>query len=168
MRSSPRLKILIAVFAALAVLVVLSEPANKRQVVAAAPPRPALVAMAPASEAPASELLPLRPRTFPDEPGPDAFAPRDWTPPPPLPPPPPPAPPPAPLRAPTLPFAFIGKQLDSGQWTVFLSQQTRTYTVKAGDTIESTYRVDSISPPTLTMTYLPLAQSQTLVIGSPQ
>lgn len=168
MRSSPRLKILCAILAVLAALVFLSEPASKAQVVAAAPPRPgpALVARAPAAAAPPAELLLLRPRTLPEGAGPDAFPARDWTPPPPPPLPAPPALPPAPPQAPALPFAFIGKEMDGGQWIVFLSQQDRTYVVKAGDVIESTYRIDSIAPPTLTSTYLPLVQQQLLDIGS--
>lgn len=110
-------------------------------------------------------LLALRDRGNEDTPSEKAFTPRDWTPPPPPPPPPAPALPPPPPQAPPVPFTVIGKQLESGQWTVFLANQDRTYTVKDGMPIESTYRVDRIAPPTLTLIYLPLNQSQTLAIG---
>lgn len=65
-----------------------------------------------------------------------------------------------------LPFTFIGKQLEAGQWTVFLANQDRTYAIKADMLIESSYHVEKIAPPTLTLTYLPLKQQQTLAIGS--
>ena len=84
--------------------------------------------------------------------------------PPPTPKPAPPAPA-LPQQAPALPFTFIGKRSDGAQWQVFLGRGDQTLIVQEGATIESTYRVDAVKPPTLTMTYLPLAQSQTLSIG---
>lgn len=74
-----------------------------------------------------------------------------------------PAPPP---QAPPMPFTFLGKRQDASQWQVFLGRGDYTFIVQEGSTIESTYRVDTVAPPTLTMTYLPLAQAQTLAIGS--
>jgi hypothetical protein len=112
-------------------------------------------------------ILTLRPRRRPEAAIGDAFSQRDWTPPPPLPPPTLPAPP-APPQAPLLPFQFLGKQVADKQWTVFLGRQDRTYVIVVGDVIEDTYRVDSIEPPLLSLTYLPLMQPQTLSIGMTQ
>jgi len=80
----------------------------------------------------------------------------------------PPAPkplPPPPPSAPALPFSYMGKLIEEGQTTVFLSRQGRNFVVHAGDTIESTYRVDEINASFMTMTYLPLDKKQILPIG---
>ena len=89
----------------------------------------------------------------------ELFAPHNWNPPPPPPPPAPPAskvkplPPPKPV-APPLPFAVLGKKLDDGAWEIFLGNQDRIYVVKVNDTIDGLYRVESVSPPTMTFVYL--------------
>lgn len=91
----------------------------------------------------------------------DLFKAKSWyvPPPPPKPePPPPPAPPP-------LPFKYMGKLLDDGKLTVFMTKQDRNYAVKAGDTIEGAYRVESVDAQRVLFTYLPLNMQQTLVIG---
>lgn len=72
--------------------------------------------------------------------------------------------PPSP-QAPPVPFAFLGKRHDGSGWDVFLGRGDHTFIVREGSTIESAYRIDAIAPPTLTLTYLPLARSQTLSIG---
>lgn len=76
-------------------------------------------------------------------------------------------PPPAPSKPapPPLPFAYLGKMLDDGQATVFLTHQDRNLAVRTGDVINGTYRVDEINPPTMTFTYLPLNMPQQLEIG---
>jgi len=91
------------------------------------------------------------------------FTRQDWTPPPP----PastatPPAPPPS---APPLPFTYVGKSLQDGVWEIYLARGERSYLVRAGATIDNTWRVEAIRPPVLTLTYLPLGQSQQLTIG---
>jgi hypothetical protein len=72
------------------------------------------------------------------------------------------APPPV---APPLPFAYIGKVVEDGQETVFLTRQDRSYAVKAGETIDGTYRVEKIAPSSVTFTFLPLRQRQQLATG---
>jgi hypothetical protein len=94
---------------------------------------------------------------------PDLFQFRSWTPPPP-PPPPPPAP--SAPTAPPLPFTFLGKKLQDGQWEVFLGNGDFTYVVREGQTFAAAYQVQSIQPPNMTLVYVPLKQSQTLAIGS--
>lgn len=93
---------------------------------------------------------------------PDLFQFRSWTPPPP-PPPPPPAP--AAPTAPPLPFTFLGKKQQDGQWEVFLGNGDFTYVVREGQTFAAAYQVQSIQPPNMTLVYVPLKQSQTLAIG---
>jgi hypothetical protein len=95
------------------------------------------------------------------------FGSHSWTPPPPPPPPAPrvvAAPPPKPT-APPLPFTYIGKKLENGNWEAYLARGTETYIVHNKTVIDDTYRAELIAPPSLTITYLPLKQVQTLTIG---
>jgi len=96
--------------------------------------------------------------------GDPVFARQDWTPPPPPPAPAAPAPPPPP-SAPPLPFTFIGKSVAGGAWEVYLARGDRTYVVRDKTVIDGTYRVETIAPPLLVLTYLPLNQVQQLNIG---
>lgn len=162
-----RLGILLALFAGAACLVAFSPPPQKAEVVA--PIRVARSSVGASAtttdkddKADSGMILALRPRAR-NSMLVDAFALQNWTPPPP--PPPPAAPPPKPT-APPLPFTVLGKKLEDGTWQVFLGQQDRTYIVRARDMIGSDYRVDTIAPPSVVMTYLPLNQQQTLSIGN--
>lgn len=80
-------------------------------------------------------------------------------------------PPPAPRirpvpAAPPLPFVYIGKIIEAGKDpTVFLESQNRTFLVHEADSIGTNYRVDTIRPPVMTLTYLPLDIKQTMQIG---
>ncbi len=91
----------------------------------------------------------------------DLFAPKSWY----VPPPPPKAVPPPPPSAPPLPFTYMGKLIEDGQMTVFLTKQDRNYVVKVGDTIDGTYKVEEVRARMMTLTYLPLKIKQTLMIG---
>jgi hypothetical protein len=100
-------------------------------------------------------------RTRSPEEATDIFPGKSWyvPPPPPKPvPPPPPAPPP-------MPFVLLGKMLEDGKPLVFMSKQERNLVVREGDVIDGTYRVDSILPPVMTLTYLPLNMKQNFPIG---
>ena len=90
---------------------------------------------------------------------------QSWTPPPAPPPPPPPPPPPA---APAMPFTYIGKRLVEGNWEVFLGRGDTISYVHVGMVVDTNYRIESIAPPLLKITYLPLNQQQTLAIGEPE
>lgn len=90
------------------------------------------------------------------------FISQSWTPPPP--PPPKPLPPPPPT-APPLPFAYLGKKAEDGIWEVYLARGDQTFIVREQTVIDGTYRVDSVKPPTISLTYLPLNQMQTFAIG---
>jgi hypothetical protein len=91
----------------------------------------------------------------------DLFAARSWTP--------PPAPsadtPPAPPTAPPLPFRFLGKKLEGESWEIYLARGEQTFIARTGQVIENEWRVDSIAPPILNLTYLPLGLHQTFPIG---
>ena len=88
------------------------------------------------------------------------FGSHDWSPPPPAPvlvaPPPPSAPP--------LPFKYVGKSKEDGHWRVFLSQGDTTLIVKEKELIDSLYRIETIAPPSMTLIYLPLNETQSLTI----
>ena len=91
----------------------------------------------------------------------DIFKAKSWF----VPPPPPKPVPPPPPAAPPLPFKYMGKLVEEGKLTVFISNQERNYAVKTGDTIDGAYRVDSVDPQRVLFTYLPLNMQQTLAIG---
>lgn len=91
------------------------------------------------------------------------FATHSWNPPPPEAAPPPPPPPPS---APPMPFAYIGKALGAAGWEIYLAQGERVHAVKAGETIDGTWRIDAVAPPVMNVTYLPLGQQQQLNIGA--
>jgi hypothetical protein len=93
---------------------------------------------------------------------PPLFASQSWMPPPP--PPPKPLPPPPPT-APPVPFTYIGKMERDNTWEVYLARGDQTYVVHDQTVIDGTYRIDAVKPPTLSLTYLPLKQAQTLTIG---
>jgi len=170
MKVSKRLALLLTLLAGAAGLVLFGgAPPDKGDVVQAtartAAARASVSARPTATDDdPASTMiLAIRPRGASSASA-DAFAPRNWNPPPPPPPPASTAPPPKP-SAPPLPFTLLGKKLEDGAWQVFLGLQDRTYVVKSQDVIDNTYRVESIAPPSLVMTYLPLNERQTLAIG---
>ncbi len=71
--------------------------------------------------------------------------------------------------APPLPFVFVGKHfIEGSRWEVFVSRGEQTLILRAGQSIDANYRVDSIQPPRMVLTYLPLDEKQTLNIGNPQ
>ena len=136
------------------------EPVVRTPAVAAAPVR---VVAAPQG-AGAPTILRLQPRDdlIAAGDGADTFGSRDWTPPPP---PPQPAPAPPPPTAPPLPFIFLGKAVEKGEWEVFLARGGETLIVRNKTVIDGVYRVDAIAPPGMTFTYLPMNQVQQLNIG---
>ena len=73
-------------------------------------------------------------------------------------------PPPKPT-APPLPFVYIGKVIEEGKPTVFVSKQQQNYLLKGGEVIEGTYRVDKVESGRLVFTYLPLETEQVMTFG---
>jgi hypothetical protein len=80
---------------------------------------------------------------------------------------PPPPPPPAPT-APPLPFRYFGKWIDGDKTVVFLWNNSEGHSVAAGDTVEDTYRIESITDSSVDFIYLPLGSKQTLPISKPE
>jgi hypothetical protein len=93
----------------------------------------------------------------------DLFAARSWQPPPPkaLPPPPPPPP-----RAPPFPYTYMGGMSDDGKLTAYFGAGEKVIVVRAGDVINSAYRVDSLAAGQMQLTYLPLNQQLVIPIGA--
>lgn len=91
----------------------------------------------------------------------DLFAAKSWY----VPPPPPKPLPPPPPSPPPMPYAYMGKLVEDGQLTVFLTKQNRNYVVKVGETLDGMYKIESVTPGMMTMVYLPLNMKQTLMIG---
>ena len=73
----------------------------------------------------------------------------------------------APPSAPNLPFSVIGKQRQGQRWEVFLAKENQTFVAHEGDLLTSVYQIVSIKPPSMQLLYLPLQQTQTLMIGVP-
>ncbi|GAB3265894.1 hypothetical protein [Chitinimonas naiadis] len=102
----------------------------------------------------------------------DPFAPRGWQAPPP---PPPPAPvvvapiaPPAPVGPPPLPYRFMGRLNDGGDQVIYLSHGDQTVIARAGETLESTYKVLGIDAQRIEFEYLPTGDKQSLTIAAPE
>jgi hypothetical protein len=89
------------------------------------------------------------------------FASRSWQPPPP----PVVAARQAAPTAPPLPFKYLGKLMDHGVVTAFVSQGALTHLLHKGDVLAE-YRVEKITPVDVTFVYLPLNERQRLPIGS--
>jgi hypothetical protein len=94
-------------------------------------------------------------------PGRDLFAAHNWTPPPAA----PASATPAAPSAPALPYVYLGKKQEADVWEIYLGRGEQSFIAREGQVLEGTYRVDRIEPPTLTLTYLPLNQAQSLSIG---
>jgi hypothetical protein len=95
------------------------------------------------------------------QPSGDLFGPRSWQPrAPQKKAPPPPAPPPP--QAPPLPYQYLGRWIEKGDTLVYLARQDRNYLARLGQTLDGTYRIESISDDRLVLRYLPLGTAQIL------
>jgi hypothetical protein len=72
----------------------------------------------------------------------------------------------APARpsAPPLPFTYLGKVIEDGRLSVFLSRGGQNYSVGAPQQLDREYRVDKVTETRITFTYLPLGSRQSLEI----
>lgn len=140
-------------------------PGDSNAVVSAKPERATSARKAGQSGGPAGQpetlALEALKRQVPGDKPEDAFGAKSWY----VPPPPPKALPPPPPAPPPMPFTYMGRMVEEGKTTVFLTRQDRSYALKVGDTVDATYRVDSIDMGRVTFTYLPLNMQQTLAIG---
>lgn len=171
-----RLHVLGVVLAGVGALVALSPPVDQATVVSPATTRSrAVIDSTKTPVAGSAQLLAVVPRGVPasdaaSSPRVDLFADRRSLPVP------VPAPLPSMLQAssatdsgpPPLPFRVIGKKLEAGAWEVFLMQDNETLVARVGERVGTLYKIESIAPPVMTLTYLPLNAVQTLQVGDVQ
>jgi hypothetical protein len=68
--------------------------------------------------------------------------------------------------APPVPFLYVGwMQEDEGHAIAYLTQGSRAYSVAEGEVVGGNYRLESITPGQLVLTYLPMESKQMLNIG---
>jgi hypothetical protein len=67
---------------------------------------------------------------------------------------------------PNNPFVYVGKIIEDGMLVVFLVDGEKGHAVKSGDVIEETWKVKSITPPTMALTYIPLKIEIKMEIGA--
>ncbi len=122
------------------------------------------VATAPGAKDQASALAAALPERPPlGEPRSGLFGSQSWQPPAPK-----IAPAPVAPSAPPMPYRFAGKLVQDGKVQIFLSKQDLIIPISEGQTIDGTYRVESITPERVTLIYLPLAHKERIPVqGSP-
>lgn len=94
----------------------------------------------------------------------DIFGFQTWQPPPPKPVPPPPPPPPPPPVPPPNPYRFAGRLMQDGQAQVFLTKGDLPVAIKVGDMLDGSYRIETITTTSISMTYVPLGYRETIPI----
>ncbi len=62
-------------------------------------------------------------------------------------------------------YRVLGKKLENDSWEVYLGRDDSSVIVRAGDTLDGTWRIDAIDPPSMLMTHLPSGAAQSLAIG---
>ncbi len=73
----------------------------------------------------------------------------------------------APVNAlPANPFVYAGKIVEDGSLVVFLIDGEKSHAVKSGDVIEDTWKIKSITPPTMTLKNIPLKVEIQMQIGA--
>ena len=76
-----------------------------------------------------------------------------------------PPPPVAPV-APPFPYAVAGSVVDPNGLMIVFTHQQRNFVLRVGEVLEQTYRVESIDPQSVTLTFLPLGLTQRVPIGA--
>ena len=70
------------------------------------------------------------------------------------------------ITLPANPFVYAGKVIEDGSLVVFLIDGEKNHAVKSGDVIEDIWKVKSITPPTMTLKYIPLKFEIQMEIGA--
>lgn len=73
---------------------------------------------------------------------------------------------PAAPRVPAMPYRYAGRVLHEGKLKVYLAKGDEVFAVRKGETLERTYRVESIEDTRITLRYLPLGRLQTIPVES--
>jgi hypothetical protein len=63
-----------------------------------------------------------------------------------------------------LPYTFAGRLIHDGKLSLLLAKGDDVIAIREGDTIDGTYRVESITETQITLVYLPLGQKQTIPV----
>lgn len=121
-----------------------------------------------ASPSPSVGGAPLENLRQPQKPQANAFAPRSFH----VPPPAPkrvvaPAPPPPAPTAPPLPFTFVGMLKEAEGTVAFVARGEQLYSLRVGEVVDGSYRVEAIDAAGVTFLYLPLNETQRLKAGDP-
>jgi len=157
MRRPPRIAVLIAALAGVAIWVAL----DFRNQPAATKPAASTTAAAPAG--PAARAAPETPPEIPARDalgkiGSDPFSARSWTPPPK----PVAASAPPPPVAPPLPFRFAGQLHRDSGLEVFLARGDQIFSARDGDTLDGQYKVEAVGATEVSFVHLPSGTRQTL------
>jgi hypothetical protein len=70
------------------------------------------------------------------------------------------------ITLPANPFVYAGKIIEDGTLVVFLIDGEKSHAVKSGDVIEDIWKIKSITPPTMTLKYIPLKFEILMEIGA--
>jgi hypothetical protein len=70
------------------------------------------------------------------------------------------------ITSPANPFIYAGKIIEDGSLVVFLIDGEKSHAVKSGDVIEDTWEIKFITPPTMTLKYIPLKFEIQMEIGA--
>ncbi len=65
-----------------------------------------------------------------------------------------------------MPYRYAGKLVQGGQQSVLLAKGDMLFPVNEGETLDGTYRVESIGETQVTLTYLPLAREERIAVDS--
>ena len=68
--------------------------------------------------------------------------------------------------APPMPYRFAGKLLQDGKLQVFLAKGDEVVSAREGETLDGTYRVESIDDAQITLLYLPLKHKESIPVNS--
>lgn len=69
---------------------------------------------------------------------------------------------------PPLPFKYMGSFMDGGEVTIYLAKGDETVVAHVNDTLQSTYKIISITSQAVEMEYLPTGERQVVSIPSSQ
>lgn len=73
---------------------------------------------------------------------------------------------PPPPQAPPLTFSYLGKWIENGTTTVYLSRQRRNYLARVGESLADEYTVVAIEENQIILNYVPLGIKQALPLSS--
>ncbi len=67
--------------------------------------------------------------------------------------------------APPFDYQYMGRVVDQGEESFFFTRADRPYIVKAGDTLDGSFLLESVTGNAAVVVYVPLGMKQTVVLG---